>query len=178
MEKVTTSALIADIKKNLSQTNASHKDEVAVMQSMLSDPTYEVTVYGKSGPTGTYNPCKDFRGMCSSIIENTTKIPAAEAQAVMENYNVRKAEADSMVNISKEFIHTFLATGRKLPLGGRETSDVSLSPKKVPETTRSCPRRVGVSDDGSGQYSRIPTKIPAHDAVKVHAPCPSWIKNK
>lgn len=173
MEKITTTELIADIKKNLTQKNASNKDEVAVMQAMLSDPSYEVTVYKKDGPVGTYNPCKDFRGMCASIIENTTKIPAAEAQAVMENYTVKKAEASSMVNVSKEFIHTYLATGRKLPLGGRETSDVSLSPKSVPESTRSCPRRVGGAGEG---YSRVPTMIPAHDAVRVHAPCPTWVK--
>ena len=173
MEKITTSALIADIKKNLSQTNASHKDEVAVMQSMLSDPTYEVTVYKKDGPAGSYNPCKDFRSMCSSIIESTTKIPAAEAQSLMENYSVKKGEADTMVNVSKEFIHTYLATGRKLPLGGRATSDVSLSPKSIPESTRSCPRRVGGAGEG---YSRVPTTIPAHDAVRVHAPCPTWVK--
>lgn len=173
----TTATLIENIKKGLSQTNASHKDEVAVMQSMLSDPTYEVTVYGKNGPTGTYNPCKDFRSMCSSVIQNTTKIPAAEAAAVMEGYSLKKNEADTMVNVSKEFIHAYLSTGRKLPLGGRETSDVSLSPKKIPNTVRSCPRRVGVADDGSGQYSRVPTTIPAHDAVRVHAPCPAWIKN-
>ena len=168
-----TTELIADIKKNLSQKNASHKDEVAVMQAMLSDPTYEVTVYKKDGPAGSYNPCKDFRGMCSSIIESTTKIPAAEAQSLMENYSVKKGEADTMVNVSKEFIHTYLATGRKLPLGGRATSDVSLSPKSIPESVRSCPRRVGGAGEG---YSRVPTTIPAHDAVRVHAPCPTWVK--
>ena len=168
-----TTELIDEIKKNLSQKNASHKDEVAVMQAMLSDPTYEVAVYKKDGPVGTYNPCKEFRGMCASIIESTTKIPAAEAQAVMENYSVKKSEADAMVGISKEFIHTYLATGRKLPLGGRETSDVSLSPKSIPESVRSCPRRVGGAGDG---YSRVPTTIPAHNAVRVHAPCPSWVK--
>ena len=168
-----TTELIAEIKKNLSQQNASHKDEVAVMQSMLSDPTYEVAVYKKDGPVGTYNPCKEFRDMCASIIESTTKIPAAEAQAVMENYTVKKSEADAMVGISKEFIHTYLATGRKLPLGGRETSDVSLSPKSIPESVRSCPRRVGGAGEG---YSRVPTTIPAHNAVRVHAPCPSWVK--
>ena len=168
-----TTELIAEIKKNLSQQNASHKDEVAVMQSMLSDPSYEVAVYKKDGPVGTYNHCKEFRGMCSSIIESTTKIPAAEAQAVMENYSVKKSEADAMVGISKEFIHTYLATGRKLPLGGRETSDVSLSPKSIPESVRSCPRRVGGAGEG---YSRVPTTIPAHNAVRVHAPCPSWVK--
>lgn len=175
MEKISTSALIADIKKNLSQTNASHKDEVAVMQAMLSDPTYEVTQYDKSGPVGSYNPCKDFRGMCASIIENTTKIPGAEAEALMENYTVKKAEADTMVNVSKEFINTYLSTGRKLPMGGRATSNVSLSPKHIPETVRTCPRRVGNAAD-NGEYSRVPTTIPAHDAVRVHAPCPKWLK--
>lgn len=176
MEKTTTAALIKGIKDNLSQKNASRKDEVAVMQSMLSDPTYEVTVYGKEGPVGSYNPCKDFRGMCASIISSTTKIPAAEAETVMEGYTVKKGEADAMVNISKEFVNTFLQTGRKLPLGGRATSDISLIQKTVPETTRSCPRRVGVDNSGAGQYSRVPTKIPAHDTLRVHGPCPSWVK--
>ena len=176
MEKVNTSTLIKEIKDGLSQVNASHKDEIAVMQSMLNDPTYEVTTYGKTGPNGTYNPCKDFRGMCASIISSTTKIPIEESQGLMEHHTVRKAEADTMVNVSKEFVNTFLHTGRKLPLGGRENSDVSLFLKDVPETTRSCPRRVGVNPDGSGQYDRVPTTIAAHEAVRVHAPCPSWKK--
>lgn len=176
MEKVSTSTLIKEIKDGLSQVNASHKDEVAVMQAMLSDPDYEVTVYTKAGPSGTYNPCKDFRGMCSSIISSTTKIPVEESQALMENYNVKKAEADSMVGISKEFVNTFLHTGRKLPLGGHQDSDVSLCLKEVPESVRSCPRRVGQNADGSNQYNRVPTTIAAHEAIRVHAPCPSWKK--
>lgn len=175
MEK-TTNDLIKEIKDGLSQVNASHKDEVAVMQHMLSDPSYEVTIYGKDGPTGTYNPCKEFRGMCASIISGTTKIPTEESQALMEGYTVRKAEADAMVGISKEFVNTFLHTGRKLPLGGRAQSDVSLFLKEVPQTTRSCPRRVGVNNDGSGQYDRVPTTIAAHESVRVHAPCPVWLK--
>lgn len=175
MEK-TTIDLIKEIKDGLSQLNASHKDEVAVMQAMLSDPTYEVAVYDKNGQTGTYNPCLSFRGMCSSIISNTTKIPAEESQVLMDGYVVKKAEADAMVGVSKEFVSTFLRTGRKLPLGGREQSDISLSMKQIPETVRSCPRRVGVNDDGSGQYNRVPTTIAAHEAIRVHAPCPAWLK--
>lgn len=167
----TTATLIANIKSNLAQASASHKDEITVMQSMLSDPSYEVTVYGKNGPTGTYNPCKDFRGMCASIMSNTAKIGQAEAANLMEGYIPKKGEAESMVGISKEFVHTFLSTGRKLPLGGRETSDIALTLRTVPETTRSCPHR-----DASGTYTRVPTTIPAHDALKVSAPCPAWAK--
>ena len=169
--------LVKEIKDNLSQCNSSRKDEIRVMQAMLSDPTYSVQVYDKSGPTGeVYNPCQDFRSMCSSIISNAARISAAEAESMMSDYTVKKNEAATMVNVSKEFMSLYLDTGRKLPLGGREMSDISLRMKEVPETTRSCPRRIGVNPDGSGQYDRVPTTIAAHEAVRVHAPCPSWKK--
>ena len=174
MEIKTTNDLLNEIKSGLSQKNASHKDEVAVMQSMLSDPTYEVATYGKDGPTGTYNPCKDFRGMCASIISTATKIPGAEAEGLMENYTLKKGEADSMVNVSKEFLNTYLQTGRKIPMGGRATSDISLMAKHVEETTRECPRVKTVG--GKTTVERVPVTIAAHDSVRVHAPCPTWVK--
>ena len=71
-------SLVEDIKKNLSQCSASRKDEMRVMQAMLSDPDYEVNVYGKTGIVDTYNPCKDFRSMCSSIISSANSISSIE----------------------------------------------------------------------------------------------------
>ena len=176
MSNNTVTALIQDINTNLKQTSSSRKDETAIMQAMLSDPNYEVNIYGKDGIEGTYNPTNDFRAMCASIISNAAKVPTAEAVQLMSDYNVRKSEAASMVNISKEFVNTFLQTGRKLPLGAREKSDVSLSIKKVDATTRMYPQKVGVNDDGSDRYSKTTTTIPAHESVRVHAPCPSWVK--
>ena len=168
--------LLNEINNNLSQTSSSRKDETRVMQAMLSDPSYEVTIYGRDGAEGVYNPTKDFRSMCASIISNAAKVPVAEATQLMEDYSVRKGEAVSMVNISKEFVNTFLKTGRKLPLGAREKSDVSLSLKKVEASTRMYPQKVGVNDDGSDRYSKTTTSIPAHESVRVHAPCPTWVK--
>ena len=176
-ENTTVKDLVNEIKDNLDQVSSSRKDEVRVMQAMLSDPSYEVEIYTADGPTGTYNPTNDFRAMCSSIISNVAKIPANEASHLMENYDVRKAEASSMVSISKEFVNTYLQTGRKLPLGGREKSDVSLSIKKVNAGTRLYPVKVGVNDDGSDRYSKAPTTVPAHTSVRVHAPCPGWLKD-
>lgn len=169
-------ALLEEISGNLSQTSSSRKDELRVMQAMLSDPTYEVTVYNRDGAEYNYNPALDFRAMCASVISNAAKVPAAEAAQLMEGYTVRKGEAKAMVDISKEFVNTFMKTGRKLPLGAREKSDVSLSLKKVEATTRMYPQKVGVNDDGSDRYSKAPTTIPAHESVRVHAPCPSWVK--
>lgn len=175
-ENASVKQLLKEISDGLSQVSSSRKDEVRVMQAMLSDPTYEVTIYGKDGPEGTYNPTNDFRGMCASIISNAAKVSSAEAEQLMDGYNVKKSEASSMVNISKEFVNTFLHTGRKLPLGAREKSDVSLSLKDVKAGTRLYPMKVGVNDDGSDRYSKTPTVVPAHESIRVHAPCPSWVK--
>lgn len=175
-DNITVKGLVEEIKTGLSQRSSSRKDEVRVMKAMLSDPTYEVDQYGKDGVVGSYNPCKDFRSMCSSIISSTAKVPQTEATAMMENYEPKRSEAASMVDISKEFVNTFLHTGRKLPLGAREKSDVSLSLKEVAPSTRLYPQKVGVKDDGSAVYSKAPTTVPAHEAIRVHAPCPDWVK--
>lgn len=172
----TVKGLLDEISTGLSQVSSSRKDEVRIMQAMLSDPSYEVSIYGKDGVEGTYNPTNDFRSMCASIISNAAKVPTAEATQLMDGYAVRKGEASSMVNISKEFVNTFLQTGRKLPLGAREKSDISLSLKKVEASTRLYPQKVGVNDDGSDRYSKTSTTVPAHESIRVHAPCPSWVK--
>lgn len=172
----TVTNLLNEISTNLSQTSSSRKDEIRVMQAMLSDPSYAVSVYGRDGVEETYNPAEDFRSMCASVISHAAKVPAAEATQLMDGYAVSKAEATSMVNISKEFVNTFLKTGRKLPLGAREKSDVSLSLKQVEASVRMYPQKVGVNDDGSDRYSKTPTSIPAHESIRVHAPCPSWVK--
>ena len=169
-------SLVEEIKRGLSQRSASRKDEVRVMQAMLSDPTYEVNVYGKEGVVDTYNPCKDFRSMCASIISSAARVSGAEAESMMSDYSVKKNEASSMVNISKEYINTYLHTGRKLSLGGREKSDISLSLKEVPAKVRPYPHKIGINEDGSNMYSRNPTTVEAHESIRVQAPCPSWVK--
>ena len=167
----TTEDLIHDISFGLAQKSASAKNEFEVMQSMLNDPEYEVTIYNKKGPCGTFNPCKAFRGMCASIISGTTKIPIEEAEAAMEHYTPRKNEIKTMIDLSKEFINTYSMTGRKIPMGGRENSNIYLLRKHIPEKTRSYPARTGAED-----YTRVDTTIPAHDSFKVYSPCPPWTK--
>lgn len=173
---VTVNDLLKEISSNLSQKSASRKDEVRIMQSMLSDPSYEVSIYSKDGIEGTYNPAKDFRSMCASVMSHAAKIPMSEATQLMENYQVSKNEAGSMIDISKEFVNTYIQTGRKLPLGARKESDISLSHKRVDATTRLYPQKIGVNDDGTDKYSKTATTIPAHDSIRVHAPCPNWVK--
>lgn len=170
------SKMIEEIRGNLSQTGSSQKDELKVMQAMLNDTSYEVGIYGKNGLEKNYNPSKDARGMCANIIAGTTKISQQEAAALMNDYEFKKSDANTMINISKEFVNTFIQTKRKLPLGAREKSNVSISLKEVDGTTRSYPKKVGVNSDGTARYEKAATEVPAHQSIKVHAPCPSWVK--
>lgn len=171
-----TSKLIKEIKESLSQTSASCKDELRVMRSMLNDKDYAVDIYDTEGVVGRYSPYEDARSMVSSIISSAAHVSKAEADNLAENYEFKKTESETLVNISKEFVNTYLQTGRKLPLGKREKSNVSLSIKEVEETTRMYPKKVGVNKDGSDRYEKVETHVPSYTGIKVIAPCPKWVK--
>lgn len=156
--------LIKDIKENLEKKTASQKDERSVMKAMLNDPNFEVGIYSKDGKTGTYSPYEDSREMMGNIISATTKMNKNEALELAKAYEVTKNDADTFINISKEFINTYMETGRKLPLGGREKSNISLIKKEVEEREARVP----------GQDTT--SKIPAHDSIRVYGSCPSWLK--
>ena len=162
--------VVAEIKEGLSQRSSSQKDEVRVMRAMLNDPTYSVGIYDKSGKIGDYCPFEDSRSMLGSIINEATGIQPKEAKALANTFEFSNKEATSMVNISKEFINTYVETGRKLPLGGRENMNASISIKHVAESKKQFP--VG----GIGSKERGEVIIPAHDSLKVTAPCPVWKK--
>lgn len=165
-----TSELIKEINETLSQTSASQKDEVRVMEAMLNDKDYKVGEYTSAGKVGEYCPYEDSRKMVASIVSKTAKIPSAEAKNLADEFEFGKQESTTMVNISKEFINTYVGTGRKLPLGGRENMSASLSIKHVEASTKQFP--VG----GIGSKERGEVTIPAHDSIKVAAPCPVWKK--
>lgn len=171
-----TKELVNEIKKNLSQVSSSNKDEVKVMQAMLNDTEYEVGVYTNSGLTETYNPANDFRGMLSSIISSATKISKEEANTLVSSHEITKAEASTMVNVSKEFVNTYLETGRKLPLGGRENYSFNFSAKTVKETVKTYPKKVGINEDGTSRYETAEKKVPTHVVAKIHGSCPDWVK--
>ena len=80
-----------------------------------------------------------------------------------------------MVDISKEFINTYIETGRKLPLGGRETSNVFLSKKEVKEGFATYPKKVGIAPDGQPIYENGKAPIKPHTSIKVQSKTPSWL---
>jgi hypothetical protein len=171
--------LLKEIKDTTTQVSASAKDEVRVMKAMLNDRDYTVDVYGKNGKEGEYCPSKETRQVMASVISSAAKISGPEALSMMEAHEFKKSEAAGLVELSKEFTNTYISSGRKLPLGGRETSNVSLSSKHVEAGMRTYPtKKVGLNEDGTARCVSGEVYVDAYDSVRVHAPCPSWIKNK
>lgn len=171
MESTNVKDLIKEIHDNLKQKSASKRDEVTVMRAMLNDKEFIVTDYATHEQ---HCPAKDFRDMTANIIAATTKMPKVEAQVVADNYDVKKSDAETMVNLSKDFVNCALRTGRKINLGATEKSDISIQIKEIPESQKKFPMKTGVNDDGTPRYEKAETIIPAHEGLKVSSPCPKW----
>ena len=144
----------------------------------MNDKDYKVAVYDKNGQTGFICPSQELRDMCATVLSATTKISAAEAEQLMDNHEFKRSEAEHLIEFSKEFVHTYLHTGRKLPLGGREKSNVAFSLKSISEGYRTYPKCIGVDKDGNKQYAAGKTHVNAYESVKVHAPAPAWVEDK
>lgn len=179
MDTISVRDLVAEINETRTQTSASAKDESRVMRAMLNDPTFKVDVYGHSGLQGQYCPYDEARTMIANILKDTTRISANEAADLARDYRFGKAEANIMIGISKEFINTYIETGRKLPLGGREASDISIAKKVKDSKPNRFPKKVGVNDDGTDRYEVSGEgTIPSHGSLKVYSSAPSWMTKK
>lgn len=176
METVSVKGLVNEIKTGLTQKSCSMKDEVRVMQAMLNDKEFAAGIYGNNGKIGEYSPYEDSRRMLSSVIASATKINKDEAAALANAHEFTKGEATSMVNISKEFINVYSDTGRKISLGGRETSNIYLIPQEKEESICRYPTKIGTNPDGSQVTGITEKTVPAHKSMRAKASCPNWVK--
>ena len=166
-----TDDLIKDIRETISQRSASRKDEQRVMMSLLNDKAYKVDVYSAMGKVDEYCPSSDARKLVHSVLVNGAHLPSAEASAIADSYEFTKSETNAIIGISKEFINTYVRTGRKLPIGGREDMNVSLSLKEISEQKKKLPINSLNSKEST-------VTIPKHATIKSQGGCPVWIRSK
>lgn len=155
-----------------SSRKSSRKDEIDVMKAMLNDDSYIIDVYEKSNSeTGydvkQYAPGQEFKKMVTNIVSDVTGISRKEARELVNHHEFGTADARTIVNLSKEFVNTYLRTGRRLPLGGRIDSDVSMVWKNIESKTLQVPSKIG------GERKNV--EVPAHGAIKTTNPYPRWI---
>lgn len=158
--------------QNAKTTTSSKKDELRVMRAMLNDTNYKVAAYNSSGEVSFICPSEIIRNTCASVMAGVTKMSMAEANHLMARHEFKRSEAENMIEFSKEFVNTYLESGRKLAFGGRERSNVAISKVHKEACYRKFPKREIV--DGKEQYNNGKTWTPAHDTFKVHTKVPTW----
>ena len=168
--------LVEKINTEKTQSGASAKDELTVMRAMLNDKDYVVDIYSKNGKEGEYRPRESAEAIATNILKGAAKITGAEAAELAAGYEFTKSDAEEAIKLSKEFINTYAQTGRKINLGGREKSNVSLKLKHKEASTTSFPKRVGISNDGKPIYEKAQVNVPAYDSFSVNASAPEWLK--
>lgn len=178
MNQQSVTQAIEEIRSNVKQRSASIRDEVTVMQALMNDREFGVQTFKKSGPADIYYPGQKFRAMVSDVVASTTRISQAESTALVDKFEFNRNQARTMVDLSKQFIHSYLETGRKLKLGGREESDVSLTKKTYEAGARRYPARVGTDPDGHSVMGVKEVWVNEYSGVKASSPCPSWIKSR
>lgn len=170
--------VVRGIKDSVTQNAASNRDEVRVMQAMLNDRSYEVGVYGKNGQESTYAPGREFRGMVSDIVASATKIEKGEAESLVEGMDFHRSQAAVLVDFSKEFVNTYMGTGRKMNLGGRVDSNVSLSPKVCEAGMRRYPTQIDTDAEGNAIFGSSEVWVESYTGIKASSPCPVWVSKK
>ena len=154
----------------------SQKNELSIMTAMMNDPTYQVEVYSNGGYQGIYNPRQSVCSVVSNSMAAMTGMTRMETDTLISKYEFTPHDAKEMLSFSKEFIHTYLKTGRKLPLGGREMSNISLKLKDVPAGFVSYPVKVGEDSEGHAICESKDAYVGSYQTVKVYGPCPPWRK--
>lgn len=154
----------------------SQKNELSVMVAMMNDPSYQVDVYSAGGYQGIYCPAQSIRRVISNSMAAMTGMSRMETDGLVARHEFNNHDAKEMLSFTKEFVHTYLKTGRKLPLGGREMSNVSLKLKQVPAGFVSYPVKVGEDSEGHAICESKNAYVGSYETVKVYGPCPAWRK--
>jgi len=148
------------------QKSASRVDEVRVMRTMLNDPDYSVSIYDKNkGYVGTRCPREEAVKFAVNISTAITGIDHKSAQELANGYEFTKKDAMFLLENHKDYMHTYLSTGRKLPLIQSETSEAAIYYKELEQREKSVP-------DGTGNNKS--SIIPAYTKVVCKSKCPKY----
>lgn len=119
--------------KEKGSSRANKEAEINVMKELLNDKSFKVGIYKEGeGKVGEYSPYEDRQQIVTEIIEHAN-ISKAEAAELASLYEFSKKSASAMVNLSKEFVNTYIGSGIPMNFGGRENINLKLKSKEVPE---------------------------------------------
>lgn len=133
--------LMAEIRETTKKQKSANKiDEIRVMQGMLNDPDFSVSVFDKNkGYIGSRCPRQSAINFVSNVCSAVTGIDSKSATELASNYEFTKKDAIFMIENARDFTATYLSTGRKFPLVQTETSQAEIFLRHVDAKEKNVP---------------------------------------
>lgn len=152
--------LISQIQEiTVRQKSQNKGDEIAVAQALLNDPEFQVGIYDKNkGLIGTRNVHEEAVKFVSNISAEITGLDKKTAEELAGKYTFTKKDANFIINTSRDFIQTYLRTGRKFNLIQTDDSEASVFMKPVPAKDKIVPSKDGTKLVKTGAYQKVACK--------------------
>ncbi len=148
------------------QKAASRVDEIRVMRTMINDPNFSISVYDKNkGLIGSRCPREEAVKFAAGISSAITGLDNKSATELANNYEFSKKDASFLVENSKDFMQTYLQTGRKLPIIQGVDSEASIFYRPIEAKEKIVP-------NGNEKKS---TLVPSYNKVICRSKCPKYV---
>lgn len=152
------------------QKSQSIVDENRVMRSMLNDPNYVVGIYDKKkGKIGQRCPREEAVTFVAESTAAITGLDKKTSKELANKYEFTKKDATFFLNNTRDFMGTYLKTGRKINIVQGEDCECSLLLKPVPSKEKLVPN--GTNGD------RVKTIVPAFNKIISKSKAPVYIQN-
>lgn len=141
------------------QKSQNKGDEVAVAQALLNDPDFQVGIYDKNkGLIGTRNVHEEAVKFIANVSSEITGLDKKTAEELANKYTFTKKDANFIINTSKDYIQTYLKTGRKFNLVQTEDAEANIFLKATPAKEKLIPTKDGTKLVKTGAYQKVACK--------------------
>lgn len=160
--------LVEDIKKSTTQIAINKVDEIRVMRAMLNDKDFSVGIYEKGiGFVGTRCPHEEAVNFVKHVLMGATGLDGKDSRHLAENYEFTKRDANFLLEVSRDFIQTYMGTGRKLNVMQTAATEACVFTRPVEASTKYVP------DKENPGASKVITTSPYVKLVAV-TKCPKY----
>ena len=143
----------------MKQKSQNKGDEVAVAQTLLNDPDFQVGIYDKNkGLIGTRNVHEEAVKFVANISAEITGLEKKTAEELASKYTFTKKDANFIINTSRDFVQTYLKTGRKFNLVQSEDAEANIFLKPTPAKEKLIPTKDGTKLVKTGAYQKVACK--------------------
>jgi hypothetical protein len=166
-------SLLEDIKEaSKKHTSINRLDEVNVMRGMINDPGFSVAVYDKkNGYIGQRCPREEAVGFVKNIIAGATGLDARDSLHLAEHYQFTKRDAVFLLDNMRDFLTTYLDTGRKINILQSETGEAAVYLKQVDKKTKIIPDK-----EHPGNTKKV--DVPAYTKLVSQSKSPKYSEEK